>query len=339
MSTTLAADLISELKEHVLSVPNPVDYSQSLIPLEDLWEEYYLNQPEDTVLDYLNNLLLRLGGSKYFNRVKIEFNDNIANDIVDKTGSCISGPLGKYKFASLLYLLDDNIDLLSLNTYKIEKGNESFIDTIGKAILVKTTDREKHRPVLLIDGVITGPAVGKIHSEFDWKKAYWYAILKAALGKYETVILNTEDTVSQKPVTAFIEYVAERLGKKDSVGIKDCQNFGLKETEMDKEINGFKYTHWLEKPSMNEEAIRRISLDSYNGEQYLDAFFLWNQYIRETYTSWPENLKLEHTYAKEKFEGHTASFWNQGRGFVRGIEVNVPQELERLERELYQSMV
>jgi len=291
----------------------------------------------------LENIYLRLAPEK-FDEIRIESNDNFVDDIVDRTGACFSGPRGRHLYASYAYVLDPSMSLLSLNPYYEGKK----LDSIGKAILVDTVDIEGK--VLLVDGVIVGPDAEIMGLNF-WEGGFLESIKKIAdFKKIKRIVFNTSHNIkftTQQCVHDFNRYIANEKGLDDIIS-KDFtfyeNNYGVKEFKLtDKalkfEKDGFRYTHELYKCPMpiDRVEIMQTFFPDYWGEQYLDAWYPWNEHIAENYDKLGEETKKlpyvqerrtkyleDKPFVEKKKKGHSYA-WNLAMGPVKGIEIKLDE--------------
>lgn len=239
----------------------------------------------------------------YFDSIRLELNKDIFKEISDRTNVCVFGPSGSYKEASLLYSVDDSIDLLSINAYR----KEAFVDTIGKAILVDAeggSETGEKKRYLVVDGIV-GEHLNNIVREgdrgLDWRPSLFLKILMHARDKaIPYLFVNTEHSGIQTEAEDFVSFIAEYAFERS--------------VKIDKD-SGLEYTHWLEKKPLPKKLIKEIRLNKdYNGEQYLDTWYQYNKQI----------------LGKERPQ------WNLGHGYCKGIELNVEQELELIEAAINQ---
>ena len=233
----------------------------------------------------------------YFDSIKIEFNRNIFYDVCDKTNRCNFGPDGLYKEAALLYYIDNSIHLLSINAYE----NEKFKDSIGKAILIEVTggkSKGDNKRYLNVEGVV-GENLNRIIREgddgVDWRLLLYKRILLFAQDKeIPYLFVNTEHSGIQQETEDFVAYIKQQPHE---------------DVNSERTQSGFEYTHWLEKKPLPKKLVEEIRLNrKYNGEQYLDTWYQYNKLV----------LRRKQPQ------------WNLGRGYCKGIEINVQSELKRL---------
>ncbi|MBI4019738.1 MAG: hypothetical protein HY367_00270 [Candidatus Aenigmarchaeota archaeon] len=301
--------LLEEIKEYPSSKPNK-------------------GEADGIYLDYLDRLFVSLDSPESdIDFVRVETNECVWHDIYDLTGACVFAP-GSSNEASILYCFDQNIILLSLNAYHRKGG---FIGSIGKAINVITEDAERGSRVFLVDGVLGGPHVDTLDPSLgDWKRLMYSGILKLAKkAKIGRSVFNTQHSGGQFSVHDFNAYVAERVfenltnkGHGEYWNMREGK-FRLKRGPYDTpsgflktEQKGisFEYTHNLVKPPLDGFYVRNFGKKGYKGGHFLDSWYEWNRFLGSRH---PE--------------------WNNGKGFVKGIEVDVKQELDRLEKQLYSS--
>jgi hypothetical protein len=107
----------------------------------------------------------------------------------------------------------------------------------------------------------------------------------------------------------------------------------------------FQYTHFLRKKPLDSSIVGKIQYEdesgysSWRGEGFFDTWYWWNHFIGNTYQNWSEAQCAKHPYAERVWrrknvrrthELHPESYWNEGIGYCKGVEVDVEKECKRL---------
>ncbi len=121
-----------------------------------------------------------------------------------------------YAYSTAYYLLDKNIDLITIGGFMENK----FEETIAKAILFTTKEIPSKKPILLVEGVIGKKNIEKIRlkdEREDLVSLIDDAIIEFAKKKgIDTIAYNTEHGgfLSDKFPHLFVKSIAEKLGYK-----------------------------------------------------------------------------------------------------------------------------
>ncbi|MBI2140651.1 hypothetical protein HYU14_07035 [Candidatus Woesearchaeota archaeon] len=238
---------------------------------------------------------------------------------MDGIPSCIQGLFGTCRAAALVYEEDPSITIIGVYPYQ---GDRRLLQ-IAKAISVETHDAlQGGIDTLVIDGVIADDLSFDILG-FDWRPALAFGILEYAKRKeISKVVVNSQNSGSHRSVASFKEYAATEL-----LGLNPGKDFSLSMDTLTGNLvfsllkdrlhflEDFPYSHILEKPSMPPKSQALLANDSkYHGEGYFDSWHDWKKRIIQNN---PSDRTLN-------------PVWNQGRGPMTGLELDVERILPYL---------
>jgi hypothetical protein len=270
--------------------------------------------------DYLSSLITNLTPMELFDRIRIEENACFLDDLVDRTGSCISTD-GSDREATLIYKVGGrdkkrkSTEILELNAYHGDK----LVTSLGKVLLVHVKDKEDgNKAKLLVEGVIIGPDLKFVFDTSDdrwpWEVFVYEGILLYAKEQgLKEVIFNAEHSGGQQCAHDFVKYAAERVNAHNKEH-KRPHRVEYECAEVDgtsvfrlggvaKSIGDFEYTHHLTRVEPRRRDVERIRKDGWDGECYFDSWYAW----------------------------HGENVWNNGTGYIRGFELDMrPQPMRIL---------
>lgn len=317
-----------------------VDTKRDIFPTlpysDDLLQEvltYFINalKKDSQALQYLKDLQYFLQTAFDYNRLTIEYG-NTRDNMFDAIPSCINGIQGISREAAITFETDPNVEIIGMYPHLYEDKLRQII----KAITIEVTDAETKERKLLVEGVLADDNLERV-SNLDWRPIILNGILRYALSKgIKKVVINSENSDSHESAAYFKRYIAENIldlqegrdfsypltGKKHHLFVLD-RRFG------NREIDGFSYTHVLDKEPMPDHLVRELAADDrYHGEGYFDAWQPWNKHIVERAKHWELDLKNRFPYAELRVP-EINPVWNAGQGPVFAMELDVEEVLDK----------
>lgn len=279
-----------------------------------------------------------------FDGLRVEYG-NPRDNIADAVPSCVTGLVGTVREAALAYEADPNIEIIGLYPY-LESAistrlgiPSAHMDQIIKSIAVKVFDRQANDEVkLVVDGVIADDHLGKILG-LDWRPYMAAGLLEYAKNQgIRHIVVNTGNSGNHESVNAFTYFIATEClglveGRDFSYNVDATTGnhvFRLQPHHFRDEINGFPYTHYLEKDPMPQETVDFLAAGKiYKGELYLETWYAWMTHVHNHRNMWDAELRARFPYVEQR-DPDMKPAWNLGRGPMRGLELDVASVLPKI---------
>jgi|GEM_PF-6372048 len=238
------------------------------------------------------------------------YNRYFLDDLFDISGSCL-GVYGNQRTASLCYLLDKSMHITHINMSSRQSRGIGFTSIMKNILFQGKT--EKGSRVMVLDGSILSEELSEKKQEF-FRLNYEGILTLTQRQGIRRLLINTSHSRAQQSTHEFVRYIAESCGMRLNTDytypkVENIREFQLNLANHSSEKD-FRFTHYVEKPTINKNITTRISNGNYHGEQFLDSFWAWEKYSN------PSNPEPQ---------------WNMGKGYITAIEIDVEKELKRME--------
>ncbi|MBD3204326.1 hypothetical protein GF327_08595 [Candidatus Woesearchaeota archaeon] len=308
---------------------------------------------KDLLMEFRTHLETLAYGVKFgtnIQKIQVDTGYNFVENITDLTRACFSPsqePDDKLKREfSLLYELDPDVNIIGMYGYpKGKRGPQlaKAITFIRDHVYYKQ-GKEKREKALVVDGLIASEFLEYLPEGIDWREIMYNSIMKHAdnIGA-KKVLLNLENSGSQRSVNMFKQYVVERALEQKVIQKEDikCKNGGrqgpkitirkqnIKRIGSSVEIDSgksFDYTHRVDyclSRDSNSAPEKTAGIDSsgfYYGQQYFDSLFGWNLFVlknRENIEKQSEQkgiTELTREYVADLLDYEKRETQEQGRG-------------------------